>query len=88
MAVLLSKRVLRGMDGVVALPTASEEAFECDEHQNGEEAATGKESAPIAAAVAVVSVRTEVRAAKMVGVPDGAEEDAQDDRDCDEDEDG
>ena len=76
------------MDEVVALPTASEEAFESDEHQNSEEAATGEETAPIAAAVAVVSVRTKVRATKMVGVPDGTEDDAQDDGDCDEDEDG
>jgi hypothetical protein len=85
---LLSKRVLGGWTGPVALPTASEEAFESDEHQNGEETTAGKESAPIAAAVAVVSVRTKVWATKTVGIPDGAEEDAQDDRDCDEDEDG
>src|SRR5579871_6989066 len=73
MVVLLSKSALGGWASWWVLPTASEEAFEGDKHQNGEETATGEESAPIAAAVAVVSVRTEVRATKMVGIPDGTE---------------
>jgi hypothetical protein len=87
MMVLLSK-TYRGWTGWWVLPTTSEEAFESDEQQNGEETAAGKESTPIAATVAVVSVRTKVRATKTVGIPDGAKDDAQDDGDCDEDENG
>jgi hypothetical protein len=88
MMVLLSKRALGEWTGSWVLPTASEETFESDEHQNGKETATGKESAPIAAAVAVVSVRAKVRATKTVGIPDGTEESAQDDGDCEEENDG
>ena len=69
------------------LPTAPEDAFESDEHEDGEKPAAGEVVTSIAGAVSVVAIRAEVRTADAVWVPERAEDETSDQRDCCEDED-
>jgi hypothetical protein len=75
--------------GVVtfASPTTPDDAVESDEQQDGQEPA-GEAVPSVAASIAVVSVRAEVRTAETVWVPERTEDEAEDKGDCDEDEDG
>ena len=70
------------------LPTASEDAIENYEQQNGQKSAAGEAMPSVAAPVSVVPIRAEVRTMKAVRVPERPEDKAENQRDCDEDEDG
>jgi hypothetical protein len=84
---LLSKRML-GWMGVLAFasPATPEEAVESDKQQDGQKPA--EVVPPVAASISVVAVRAEVGPTKAVGVPKRPEDEAEDKRDCDEDENG
>jgi hypothetical protein len=69
------------------LPAASEDAVESDEQQNDQKSA-GETMPSVAAPVSVAPVRTEVWTMEAVGIPEWPEDKAEDQRDCDEDEDG
>jgi len=70
------------------LPTASEDAVKNNEQRDGQKTAAGEAMPSVAAPVSVVPVRAEVRAMKAIRVPERPENKSEDQRDCDEDEDG
>jgi hypothetical protein len=84
---LLSKRVADG-ELVSALPAASEDTVKKNEQCDGEKSAAGEAMPSVAAPISVVPVRAEVRAMEAVRVPERPENKAENQRDCDEDEDG
>jgi hypothetical protein len=86
---LLSKRMPGKMGELASeLPTASEDAVESDEQQDDQQSAAGEAMPSVAMPIAVVSVRAEVRAAEAIRVPEWPEDKTEEQRDCDEDEDG
>jgi hypothetical protein len=86
---LLSGKIL-GRTGELAsgLPTASEDAVESDKKCDAKKSAAGKTTPSVAVSVSVVPIRAEVRAIEAVRVPERPEDTTEDQRDCDEDEDG
>jgi hypothetical protein len=67
---LLSKRVQKRKGELVSqLPTASEDAAQKNEQRNGQKSAAREAIPPVAAAVSVVSVRSEIRAMKAIRIP-------------------
>ena len=86
---LLSKWVpKRTAELASELPTASEDAVKNNEQRDGQKTAAGEAMPSVAVPVSVVPVRTEVRAMEVIGVPERPENKSEDQRDCDEDEDG
>ena len=86
---LLSKRTTkRTGELALELPTASEDAVENNEQQNGQKSSAGEAVSSIAVPVSVVPVRAKVRTMEAIRVPERAEDKPEDQRDCDEDEDG
>ena len=69
-------------------PAASEDAVKKNEQCDGEESSAGEAMPSVAAPVSVVPIRAEVRTMKAVRVPERPEDKAENQRDCDEDEDG
>jgi hypothetical protein len=70
-----------------ALPTTPDKPVESDEQQD-EQKSAGEAMPSIAASVSVVPVRSEVGTMNAVGIPERPEDEAEDNRDCDEDENG
>jgi hypothetical protein len=70
------------------LPTASEDAVKNNEQQDGQKSAAGEAMSSVTVPISVVPVRTEVRAMEAVRVPERPEDKAEDQRNCDEDENG
>ena len=70
------------------LPTASEDAVENNEQHDGQKSSAGEAMSSIAVPVSVVPVRAEVRTMEAIRVPERPKDKAEDQRDCDEDEDG
>jgi hypothetical protein len=66
---LLSNRVM-GRTGELTseLPTASENAIESNEQQDGQKSA-GEATPPVDVPVSVVPVRAEVRTTEVIGIP-------------------
>ena len=86
---LLSKRVPKRTGELASeLPTASEDAVKKNEQCDGEKSAAGEAMPSVAAPVSVVPVRAEVRAMEAIRIPQRPEDKAEDQRDCDEDENG
>ena len=86
---LLSKRVLERTGELASeLPTASEDAVESNKQRDGQKSTATEAMPSIAAPISVVPVRAEVRAMEAVRVPKRPEDKAENQRDCDEDEDG
>src|SRR5260370_10312554 len=84
---LLSERVPERTDELASeLPTASEDAVECNEQRDGQKSAAGEAMPSVATPLSVVSVRAEVRAMETVRVPERPKDKAENQRDCDEDE--
>jgi hypothetical protein len=84
---LLSKMTTKRTGELASeLPTASEDAVENNEQQDGQKSAAGKAMSSVAVPVPVVSVRAEVRTMETIRVPERPEDKAEDQRDCDEDE--
>jgi hypothetical protein len=67
---LLSKRLQKRKGELVAqLPTAPEDAVQKNEQRNSQKS-TAREAIPsVAAAISVVSVRSEIRAMKAIRIP-------------------
>ena len=86
---LLSKSVTKRMDDLASnLPTASEDAVKKHQQCDGEKSSAGESMPSVAASVPVVPVRTEIRTMEAIGIPERPEDKAENQRDCDEDEDG
>ena len=83
---LLSKRVANRTDELAReLQTASEDTVKRDEQRDGQKPAAREAMSPIAAPVSVVAIRTEVGAMEPVRVPERAEDETENQRDCEED---
>jgi hypothetical protein len=67
---------------------ASEDAVKNNEQQDGQKSAAGEAMSSVTVPISVVPVRTEVRAMEAVRVPERPEDKAEDQRNCDEDENG
>jgi hypothetical protein len=86
---LLSKRVARWTGGVGSwLPTTSKNAVESNKQRDGKKSAAGEAMSSVAMPVSVVPVGAEVRAIEAIGVPERSDNKTENQRDCDEDEDG
>ena len=84
---LLSKRTTKRTGELASeLPTASEDAVESNKQCDGQKSAAGKAMPSVAVPVSVVPVRAEIRAMEAIRVPERPEDEAEDQRDCDEDE--
>jgi hypothetical protein len=86
---LLSRKMLSRTGELASeLPTTSEDAVESNKQRDGQKSTAGEAMSSVAVAVSVVPVRAEVRAMEAIRVPERPEDKAEDQRDCDEDEDG
>jgi hypothetical protein len=86
---LLSKRTTKRTGELASeLPTPSEDAVENNEQRDGQKSNAGEAMPSVAVPVSVVAVRTEVRAMETIRVPERPEDKAEDQRDCDDEEDG
>jgi hypothetical protein len=86
---LLSKRTTKRTGELASeLPTPSEDAVENNEQRDGQKSNAGEAMPSVAVPVSVVPVRAEVRAMEAIWVPERPEDKPEDQRNCDEEEDG